>query len=143
MENIIDHAQAFCTEHKERLTKPRVEVLKIISQSLKPVGAYEILEKLGQVIHMPKPPTVYRAIEFWLQNGFIHRIESLNAYTTCHAGHKHKGSQFMICDECGIVIEVHICEMPNTLQKMVTKNTFLPSNWNLEIHGLCQECQSP
>lgn len=141
MHNIIEHAKNFCTERKERLTNPRIEVLKIISKSSKPLGAYEILEELGKVIDTPKPPTVYRAIEFWQQNGFIHRIESLNAYAVCHADHRHKDSQYMICDDCGVVIEVHICEMPKALKSMAAKNTFLPSSWNLEIHGLCKQCR--
>lgn len=141
MHEIIDHAKKFCNKHKERLTKPRIEVLKIISKSTKPLGAYEILEELGKVIETPKPPTVYRAIEFWQQTGFIHRIESLNAYAICHADHRHKDSQFMICNDCGTVIEAHICEMPKALKSMAEKYTFLPSIWNLEIHGLCQNCQ--
>lgn len=141
MDTIIDHAKEFCVEHKERLTKPRLEVLNILSRSEKPLGAYEILEELGKVIDKPKPPTVYRAIEFWQKSGFIHRIESLNAYTVCCEDHRHKESQFMICDACGLVIEVHLCGMPTELKALAASNSFQPSIWNIEIHGLCQSCQ--
>ena len=140
--NILQQAELFCVRHKERLTKPRLEVLKIIAASAKPLGAYEILEQLGNVIQFPKPPTAYRAIEFWQQKGFIHRIESLNAYVLCHAEHQHRGGQFMICDDCGVVIEAHICELPEPLKHSAANNTFMPSSWNLEIHGLCAQCQS-
>ncbi|MGB4058039.1 MAG: hypothetical protein WBK77_08155 [Alphaproteobacteria bacterium] len=67
----------------------------------KPLGAYEIPERLGKKIKNPKPPTVYRAIEFWAEHGFIHRVESLNAYVACEAGHQHKSAQFMVCNDCG------------------------------------------
>ena len=87
----LKQVESYCEEHKHRLTQPRVEVLKIISSSKKPLGAYEILDRLDGVMKNPKPPTVYRAIEFWQQIGFIHRIESLNAYDACEAGHQHKG----------------------------------------------------
>lgn len=117
-----------------------MRVLKIIAASSKPLGAYEILEELGKVIANPKPPTVYRAIEFWQEQGFIHRIESLNAYVICEAGHRHTGSQFMICDDCGLVIETHLHELPKSLQKSVTEKTFAPSSWNVEIHGRCEKC---
>lgn len=139
--NIIDQAIAICSEKKERLTEPRLEVLKIIIFSPGPLGAYEILEKLRKVITNPKPPTVYRAIDFWVQQEFIHRIESLNAYVACHASHRHEGSQFMICDDCGVVIESHICKIPKNLREVAKKNSFIPSKWNMEIHGLCEECQ--
>lgn len=139
---VIEQAKLFCVQQKERLTKPRLEVLKIIAASSKPIGAYEILGKLGQVIDSPKPPTAYRAIEFWQKKGFIHRIESLNAYMMCGADHRHKGGQFMICDDCGVVIETHLCELPKPLQDATKQNTFHAESWNLEIHGLCGACKS-
>ena len=139
---LIEQAKSYCLQRKERLTLPRLEVLKIIAQNSKPIGAYEILAKLGEIIASPKPPTAYRAIDFWQQHEFIHRIESLNAYVVCHADHHHKGSQFMICDACGIVIETHTCRLPSPFKDKVEQNGFTPTSWNLEIHGLCALCQS-
>lgn len=139
---MIKQALDYCERNRHRLTQPRLQVLKIIEASTKPLGAYDILEELGKAIKNPKPPTVYRAIEFWQQHGFIHRIESLNAYVACEAGHQHKGSQFMICDDCGTVIEAHLCELPQPLRDSTVKNTFTPSRWNLEIHGTCAACES-
>ncbi len=139
---ILTKAANYCETNKYRFTEPRVEVLRIISSSKTPLGAYEVLEKLGKVIKNPKPPTAYRAIEFWQENHFIHRIESINAYIACDAGHRHKGSQFMICDDCGDVTEAHLCDLPKPLKDSATKNTFTPSRWNLEIHGQCRKCLS-
>ncbi len=141
MKNKIEKkAEDFCKNFKQRLTEPRKKVLKIILSSKKPIKAYEILKKLSKVKYNPKPPTIYRAIEFWHSNNFIHRIESLNAYTACKAGHLHKGSQFMICDDCGKVIESHFCDLPEMIRKAMKKNTFTPSKWNLEINGSCNQC---
>ena len=64
-----------CKKNKWRLTEPRLEVLRIISLSKKPIKAYDILKKLANKIKNPKPPTAYRAIEFWQSHHFIHRIE--------------------------------------------------------------------
>lgn len=139
-ESIIKKVSKYCEDNKFRLTEPRLQVLKIIASSKKPLGAYEVLEKLSKVIKNPKPPTVYRAIEFWQEHGFVHRLESLNSYVVCEAAHRHKGSQFMICDGCGIVIETHLCELPKSLKDKAVKNTFVPLRWNFEIHGVCGEC---
>ena len=139
-QQILKKAYDFCDKNKFRLTAPREQVLKIIAKSKKPLGAYEILEQLGQVFKNPKPPTVYRAIDFLQEKGFIHRIESMNAYMACDIDHHHKNSQFMICDDCGIVIETHQCEIPQFLQDSAIKNTFTPSRWSFEIHGLCTQC---
>ena len=136
----LKKAFKFCSEKKYRFTEPRQKVLKIIASSKKPIKAYEILDKLGKVMKNPKPPTAYRAIEFWNKSNFIHRIESLNAYSICEAEHLHKGSQFLICDDCGKVIESHFSELPVILKENLTNNAFTPSKWNIEINGKCNQC---
>ena len=138
--NIIKNAINFCKDNGHRVTNPRIEVLKIISKSKKPIKAYDILEKLGKKIINPKPPTVYRAIEFWEKFNFVHKIESLNAFTACEADHLHEGSQFLICDDCGVAIESHLCDLPNILKQISKQNTFKTLRWKLEISGLCNQC---
>ena len=130
-----------CKKNKWRLTIPRLEVLRIISISKKPIKAYDILKKLGSKIKNPKPPTAYRAIEFWQKHNFIHRIESLNAYATCNQRHTHTGTQFLICNDCGKVTESNlIINLPKILQKTTPKDSFKPLRWNLEINGICNRC---
>ena len=140
MESVIKKALKFCIDNKHRFTDPRKKVLQVIVASEKPIKAYEILDKISNVAKKPKPPTIYRAIEFWQANNFIHRIESLNAYSACIAGHLHKGSQFLICDECGKVIETHLCNLPSNIKKSSQLNTFTPKQWNIEVKGTCGQC---
>ena len=133
-------ALQFCIKNKHRFTLPRKNVLQIIANSKKPIKAYDILRKLAKVIKSPKPPTIYRAIEFWESHNFIHRIESLNAYSACRAQHLHEGSQFMICNVCGKVIESHICDLPSIIKEKIEKKTFTLLKWNLEVNGICNQC---
>ncbi len=134
-------AVEYCREHGLSLTDPRLEVFRIIISSQKPMGAYEILEKLGTVIDNPKPPTVYRAIEFWRKNGFVHRIESLNAYIWCRSDHRHSGSQFIVCDNCHSVVEIHLCEIPSELKEKAVGTGYAVTSWAVELHGKCAACQ--
>ena len=138
--DIEKRALDFCIKNKHRYTKPREKVLKIIASSKKPLKAYDVLKQLALVLKDPKPPTAYRAIEFWEKYNFIHRIESLNAYSLCEADHLHQGSQFLICNQCGDVIESHICEIPRIIKKKIEKNIFSPKSWNLEVKGVCSKC---
>ena len=115
-------------------------MLKIIASSTKPIKAYDVLKQLKKVFKNPKPPTAYRAIEFWEKYNFIHRIESLNAYSVCEAEHLHSGSQFLICNQCGEVTESHICEIPKIIKKKIEKNIFSAKSWNLEVKGICSKC---
>lgn len=137
---LVKGVEDYCTAQGLRFTDPRRHVLEIIASSKKPIGAYDVLSQLGAVLKNPKPPTAYRAIEFLQEHGFVHRIESLNAYVTCHAGHKHKGSQFMVCDTCGRVIEAHLCALPENLEQKALDAGFVLSFWSTEIHGTCSQC---
>ena len=139
MKTILRRAVQFCLENNHRFTGPREKVLQIIASSDKPLKAYDILKELSKHINNPKPPTAYRAISFWQKHRFIHRIESLNAYSACVAGHIHQGSQFLICDECGKVIESHVYKLPKSFVEN-TKKMFTPTKWNLEINGVCNDC---
>ena len=139
---LLEDVEFYCTAHGIRFTEPRRLVLTIISESKKPLGAYDILDLFGKWSKNPKPPTIYRAIDFLQSHGFIHKIESLNSFVSCHAGHTHKGSQFAVCDNCGTVEEVHLCDVPDSFQKQLKKSGFKLGHWNVELHGQCHNCRS-
>lgn len=137
---VLAQAEAFCRAGSIRFTEPRRHVLEIIAGAGRPMGAYDILGALGRYLQNPKPPTAYRAIEFLEEHGFIHRIESLNAYVVCGTGHRHRGSQFLICDGCGMVVEAHLCELPADLAAKAAAEGFALTRWNAELHGTCARC---
>ena len=137
----LKQAAAHCEAEGLRLTEPRRDVLAIIAAQDKPLGAYDILDALSQRMEKPKPPTAYRAIDFWIEQGFVHKIESLNAYVPCGTDHRHEGSQFMICDSCGTVMETHLCDLPAPLAEKTRVAHFELKRWNVELHGLCSRCR--
>lgn len=137
---LTKQVEAFCADRGIRFTEPRRYVLEIVAAAKKPIGAYDILAALGKKIENPKPPTAYRAIEFLEENGFVHKIESLNAFVLCHTDHRHNGSQFLICDSCGDVTEAHLCHVPDDLSRKTQEAGFRVSSWNTELHGTCKNC---
>lgn len=137
---VVDQAEEFCRGQGIRFTEPRRHVLTIIAKAGRPMGAYDILERLGEFIENPKPPTAYRAIEFLSEHGFIHRIGSLNAYVVCGTDHRHHGSQFLVCDSCGSVTEAHLCNVPGDLAAQASEAGFRLNRWDAELHGTCKAC---
>jgi len=132
--------EALCMEKGLRLTDPRRYVMEILLKSKAPLSAYDILAKLSKKMDNPKPPTAYRAITFLQEHGFVHRIESLNAYVTCDHGHTHDGNQFLVCDACGTVEEVHLHALEKPIHGLVSQKNFKLSTWSTEVHGTCGKC---
>jgi Fur family zinc uptake transcriptional regulator len=116
-------------------------VLEIIWQSHKPLGAYSILDQLRQDGRAAAPPTVYRALEFLLEQGLVHRIASMNAFVGCtRPGHISDG-QFLICRGCGSSTELN----DGKLEKAITRNSgslgFTVEHLTIEVSGLCPHCR--
>ena len=87
------------------------------------------------------PPTVYRALEFLLAQGLIHRIESLNAYVGCvHPDGAH-GGQFLICTGCGAAAEVHDPRVDAAVARRAEELGFIVRRKTIEVEGLCPPCQ--
>lgn len=135
--DLLAQAIKHCEDNGHRLTAPRMAVLRAVMLAGKPLGAYDIIAALPPGT---KPPTVYRALEFWEGEGFIHRIGSMGVYTACHAAHRHAGGQFMLCRSCGKAEEIHLCHMPAPLNEAASRAAFAVQRWNLEIHGICRDC---
>ncbi len=137
----ISHAEAQCAARAQRLTPMRRQVLQALLASHKPLGAYEIIERLGQK-RRPAPITIYRALDFLGENGLVHRIESRNAYVACV--HNHGGDDlvvFLICESCGAVGEAPGGAAAEALNASSRAAGFLPKSPLIEIAGICSHCR--
>ncbi|MCG7899877.1 MAG: transcriptional repressor [Candidatus Thiodiazotropha lotti] len=138
--NALKNAEAYCLQQGLRLTKLRHQVLELIWANHQPVGAYELLEQLTQKGRKAAPPTVYRALDFLMENGLVHRISSRNAYVGCsHTGHDHT-AQFLICETCGQVAELDDARIGSVIAKDADQLGFTVAQWTLEISGICDQC---
>ena len=126
-----------------RLTPLRREVLELVAKARKPVKAYDLLESLRDNHAGAAPPTVYRALDFLLENGFIHKLESINAFVFCqHPAEAHQ-VPFLICDECENATEV--CD-EGAIAKLIEQQArgfgFRAKAQTLEVHGVCKGCRA-
>lgn len=140
---LIEQIQDICTVRGVRLTPQRKRVFELICSNKKASSAYDLLEQLKQSEPQAKPPTVYRALDFLLEQGFIHRVESTNSFISCCSCNANKHfSQLLICDKCGTVKELQDDTMTALLAKNAEKHGFQLTNHVIESHGVCQPCSS-
>lgn len=144
IEEAISAARKLCLQNGARLTQLREQVLELIWQSHKPLGAYALMDMLAEAsTRRVAPPTVYRALDFLLEQHLIHRINSLNAYIGCPEPHKQHQNHFLICRECGIATECDNLGLSQQINAAGQGAGFAVESQCLEIVGLCPNCQSP
>jgi Fur family zinc uptake transcriptional regulator len=136
-------AEASCVARGQRLTPIRRKVLDALLVTHQPLGAYDIMERLNPSGPRPAPITVYRALDFLCANGFVHRIESRNAYLACVRPHATGDlTVFLICERCGAVGEASSPEVAATIKSAARSAGFTPKSPVIEIGGVCRHCGS-
>ncbi len=142
-EALLTRAADMCAARGARLTDLRRQVLGLILESGGPTGAYELLERLKLTRHGAAPPTVYRALDFLQEQGLVHRVERLAAFVGCvaqDAEHADHTAQFLICRDCGRVIELDDPHLADALAEAAERLGFAVSSATIEAEGLCAAC---
>jgi Fur family zinc uptake transcriptional regulator len=140
-EVLLNRAVTLCEGRGARLTELRRQVLGLILDSDAPTGAYDLLDRLKATREGAAPPTVYRALDFLLEQGLIHKLERLSAFVGCisHEDHDH-AAQFLICRSCGKVAEIEDHDLAHALQDAARRLGFTLGKATIEAEGQCAAC---
>jgi len=138
--SFVREVAAACEQRGLRLTEIRRQVLELIAAADKPMKAYDLLDRLKGDRGNAAPPTVYRALDFLLENGFIHKLESINAYASCHHPSVAHHVPFLICDECESATEICDERVARLLSDQTKALGFRARAQTLEVHGICRSC---
>ncbi|STT51857.1 zinc uptake transcriptional repressor [Klebsiella pneumoniae] len=138
-QEMLAHAEKLCAQRGVRLTPQRLEVLRLMSLQQGAISAYDLLDLLREKEPQAKPPTVYRALEFLLEQGFVHKVESTNSYVLCHLFDQptHSSAMF-ICDRCGVVKEEAAEGVEDIMHTLAARMGFALRHNVIEAHGLAR-----
>ena len=138
----LKHAEVLCAQRAQRLTPIRRQVLEVLLESHKPLGAYEIIDLVAARGPRPAPITIYRALDFLTAQGLVHRIESRNAFLACINDHASDAPVvFLICEHCGAVGEAPSAAVAESLNAAAKSAGFTPKAPVIEITGVCAHCR--
>ncbi|MDB5507879.1 MAG: Fur family transcriptional regulator [Hyphomicrobiales bacterium] len=125
-----------------RLTPARQLVLDKLCAAGRPVGAYDMIDLVAdETGKRPAPVSIYRALDFLLENGLVHRLASRNAFMAC--AHRHERSAtvaFLICESCGKVREATSADVAGSLEGLAAETGFHPKSQVIELTGICRDC---
>jgi Fur family zinc uptake transcriptional regulator len=137
---LLTRAEKLCARRGARLTEQRRDVLASVARNHAAVGAYEIIERMADHGPRPAPITVYRALDFLVAHGLVHKIESRNAYVACSHSHEGTPAALLLCDACGAVAEFDAPETFTSLSRRAAGHGFKAERMVLELAGKCDHC---
>lgn len=138
----ISKAETHCRASGAQFTPVRRRVLEILLQEHRALGAYEILDRLREEGLGSQPPVAYRALDFLVAQGFVHRIERLNAFVACAHPQADHAPAFLICRSCDVVAETRAAPERDAVGLAAEQAGFQMERAVIEVEGLCPACQS-
>lgn len=137
----LAEAEALLKQQNARLTPVRRRTLEILLEAHRAMGAYEVLDRLAEEGFGKQPPVAYRALDFLVEHGLVHRLQRLNAFIAClHPGEDHTPA-FLICRNCKKVAESTATGISTALTKAAARQGFAIERATIEAAGLCPSCQ--
>ncbi|MEM9621122.1 MAG: Fur family transcriptional regulator [Pseudomonadota bacterium] len=139
----MSRVMQLCQERHLRLTALRQQVLELLWQSARPMGAYELINGLGiKSSRAVAPPTVYRTLDFLVTQGFAAKIESRNAYVPCAHPERCHEPIFLICGDCEEWVELDDLRFEQQLAEQAAHAGFRATGRVVEVLGTCVDCSA-
>lgn len=140
--DFLEAADRHCQARGVRLTDTRRRVLELALAKSGVVKAYDVLAALQKERGQVAPPTVYRALDFLLAQGLLHRVDALNGFIVCqHLDCPHE-SLTLVCEACGRVTEFDGSDILAALRAAAAASGFQARRADVVLSGTCQECQA-
>lgn len=135
------HYLTILKDRRFRLTKIRTAVIEILAGAPEPLLVEDLQEQLAARGLRPNKTTVYRELDFLLEQGLVVEVEfgeGKKRYETFGEHHHH-----LICTECKKVTGVHVEEGELTRQEKEFASThgFTVQRHMLEFFGTCKDCR--
>ena len=136
----MTRAEDVCAADGLRLTPLRRRVLEILLESHRALGAYDVLDRLRAEGLGSQPPVAYRALDFWVGTGLVHKVERLNAFLACSQSHADNDPILMICNHCDAIAETTQPKANSATQRAAKDAGFQIESITREVTGTCPNC---
>ena len=144
-----------CKHHKVQVTAQREQVLDLILAEHGVIKAYDVLSKLQAASSTAvAPPTAYRALDFWVEQGVLHKVTAVNGYIVCRHNGEHEHDEhgdcthephqqaiILVCTQCHAVDEQNLTHEWQQLQQGLARTGFQLDEEHVALTGICQQCQ--
>lgn len=127
-----------------RITKPRIQVIRILAGSHRSQSAYSIHEQIVAKGEKIDVVSVYRILAALQELGLIHRVGTADGFIPCRIEGEHDGRvQHLVCRLCGCVTELNPPEQAiEAANRLSDSQGFAADDIRIEMLGTCAHCRS-
>lgn len=122
-----------------KITKNRVELLEVMSESTSPLSAEDILTKLPK--NSCDRATLFRTLKQFTEHNLLEQLDFSEGFSRygmhCEDHHHHH----VICTECKKIEAVPFC-VPKEFELSLKRRGYANIQHKMEFFGLCASCQS-
>ena len=138
----LDALEVICRQRGGRMTRQRRAVLAKLLAGRQPLSAYELRDLLRPEDASVTPASVYRCLDFLVEHGLVHRLETTRSFIACeHPDHVH-AVQFLICRQCGTVVEAEDKRIASATESLGQRLGFALDQRTVELTGICATCKA-
>jgi Fur family zinc uptake transcriptional regulator len=138
---VLEEAETICHARGGRFTQQRRAVLSKLLAAERPVTAYELLDLVRPEDAAITPASIYRSLDFLVEIGLVHRLDTTRSFVACERpDHPHAG-QFLICRECGTVVEAEDKRIVRATVDLGARHGFTLDHHKVELTGVCGACR--
>lgn len=138
-------AEARCRQRGAQLTPLRREVLELLLRRNGTAKAYDLQDDMRARHGRVAPTTVYRALDFLMDQGLVHRVDAVNSFVACNGEHvgqqRDHHSLMVVCARCGAVAELHDHDAMSVIAQRLRGGVPGFVATGIEIKGVCVGCQ--
>jgi len=142
LERTLHRLEAICQRRGQRLTRQRRAVVAKLLAAGRTLSAYELLDLLRPEDGKSTPASVYRSLDFLMKLGLVHRLETTRSFIVCEHPDEPHPVQFLICRQCGLVVEAEDKRVATATEKLGHQLGFVLDHRIVELTGLCGSCQT-
>jgi Fe2+ or Zn2+ uptake regulation protein len=124
-----------------RVTEPRKQVLKALTEAQRPVSPYDIQKMLETNGEHLNHVTIYRILDLLRNLNLAHKVLLLNGFVKCSLGEKDGCHRFLVCRECGALKEFADEALCDEEREIARDVGFLTEQHLAESVGLCRNCR--
>lgn len=139
----LDQAEASCRSRGASLTPIRRLVLALLLRHPRGLKAYDLLERIKADKPGASPPTVYRALDFLIEQGLAHKVGRMNLFVAC-SQHCHQAQMpglFLVCPRCNGVTELQDDAVMGALAASLAAAGHQLESPEVEIGAVCPACR--